>query len=122
VNKNASSCLTSSARCEFHAIIQLVWDGFYVVYIQRLFSQFNNWKSTCPIDLKFSGKMHFHKKMIRLNFGCKRLSVLKVIAPYSTTTEPKLARCQPRAQTISRMRWEQVRLFDSKIINWQSSW
>jgi len=29
--------------------------------------------------------------------------MLKVIAPYSTTTEPKLARCQPRAQTISLM-------------------
>jgi len=24
--------------------------------------------------------------------------MLKVIAPYSTTTEPKLARCQPRTQ------------------------
>jgi len=29
--------------------------------------------------------------------------MLKVIAPYSTTTESKLARCQPRAQTISLM-------------------
>jgi len=27
--------------------------------------------------------------------------MLKVTAPYSTTTEPKLARCQPRAQTIN---------------------
>jgi len=31
----------------------------------------------------------------------------KVTALYSTTTEPKLARCQPWAQTISLMRWEQ---------------
>jgi len=30
--------------------------------------------------------------------------MLKVIAPYSTTAEPKLARWQPRAQTISLMR------------------
>jgi len=29
--------------------------------------------------------------------------MLKVTAPYSTTTEPKLARCQPRAQTIILM-------------------
>jgi len=43
--------------------------------------------------------MHFYKKMIRQKFGCKRPSMLKVIAPYATTTELKLARCQPRAQT-----------------------
>jgi len=40
--------------------------------------------------------------MIRL--GCKRPSILQVIAPYPTTTEPELARCQPRAQTVSLMR------------------
>jgi len=42
-------------------------------------------KSACPIDLKFSGKRHFHAKNIHLKFGCKRPSMLKVIAPYSTT-------------------------------------
>jgi len=47
--------------------------------------------------------------------------MLKVIASYATTTDPKLTRCQPRAQEISPMRWEQVRLLDSTIINSQSS-
>jgi len=31
--------------------------------------------------------------------------MIKVIAFYSATTEPKLARCQPSAATVSR--WEQ---------------
>jgi len=56
--------------------------------------------------------MHFHKKMICLKFGYERPSMLKVIVPYSATTEPKLARCQPRTQTISPMRWEQTWLLD----------
>ena len=55
----------------------------------------------------FSGKMHCHMMNIRLKFDCKITNTLKVIAFYSTTTEPKLARCRPRAQTISPMRWEQ---------------
>jgi len=46
------------------------------------------------LALKFLGKMHVHKK-IRLYFGCKRPSMLKVIAPYTTTTEPKLTHFQP---------------------------
>jgi len=48
--------------------------------------------------------------------------MLKLIALYSITTEPKLARCQPRAQTISPMRWEQSGLLDSTIINSPTSW
>jgi len=36
--------------------------------------------------------------------------MLKVIAPYSTTTEPKLARCQPRVQTVALMRRNRVLL------------
>jgi len=48
--------------------------------------------------------------------------MLKVIAPYSTTTEPKLARYQPRAQTIALMRRNKVLLLDSTNINSQSSW
>ena len=59
---------------------------------------------------------------MRLKFGCKRPSMLKLIALYSITTEPKLARCQPRAQTISPMRWEQSGLLDSTIINSPTSW
>jgi len=47
--------------------------------------------------------------------------MLKVIAPYSTTTEPKLARCQPRTQTISLMLGNRVRLRESTNINSQSS-
>jgi len=43
--------------------------------------------------------MHFHKK-IDLKLGCKRPSMLKVIALYSTATEPKLVCCQPHAQTF----------------------
>jgi len=39
--------------------------------------------------------------------------MLKVITPYSTTTEPKLVRCQPRAQTIILMLGNRVRLLDS---------
>jgi len=46
--------------------------------------------------------------------------MLKVIAPYSTTTEAKLARCQPRAQTISLMLRNRVRFLDSTNINSQS--
>jgi len=38
---------------------------------------------------------------------CKRPSMLEGIAFYSTITKPKLAPCQPRAQTISPVRWEQ---------------
>jgi len=59
----------------------------------------NNSKATRPLSLKFSGKRYFHTKNIHLKFGCKRPSILKVIAPYSTTTEPKLAHCHPCAQT-----------------------
>jgi len=66
--------------------------------------------------------MYFHKGKIRLKFGCKRTSMLKVIAPYSTTTEPKLARCQPCAQTIVLMRRNRVLLLDSTNVNSQSSW
>jgi len=44
---------------------------------------------------------------IRLKFDCKIPNTLKVIAFYSTTNEPKLARCRPRAWTIRPMRWEQ---------------
>jgi len=33
--------------------------------------------------------------------------MLKVFVLYSTTTIPKSACCQPHAQTISPMRWEQ---------------
>jgi len=47
--------------------------------------------------------------------------MLKVIAPYATTTEPKLTRCHLRAQTIIPMGWEQFRLLDSTTINSQSS-
>jgi len=61
--------------------------------MQQLYSKFNNAKRTCPIDLKFSGKMHCYKKKIRLKCGCKRPSMLKVIAPYATTAETKLTRC-----------------------------
>jgi len=75
----------------------------------------------CPIDLKFSGKMHVHKKKIRLKFGCKRPSMFKVIAPYATTTQPKLTGCQPRAHTISPMCWEQVWLLGSTIFYSQIS-
>jgi len=46
--------------------------------------------------------------------------MLKVIAPYSTT-EPKLARCQPHAQTIILMLGNRVWLLDSTNINLQSS-
>jgi len=67
-------------------------------------------------------RMNFHKKKICLKFGCKRSSILKLIAPYATTIEPKLARCQPCAQTISAMCWEQVRLLYSTIINSQTYW
>jgi len=34
---------------------------------------------------------------IRLKLDCKIPNTLKVIAFYSTSTEPKLARCRPRA-------------------------
>jgi len=44
---------------------------------------------------------------IRLKFDSKIPNTLKVIAFYSTTNEPKLARCRPRTWTISPMRWEQ---------------
>jgi len=46
--------------------------------------------------------------------------MLKVNAPYSTTAEPKSARA--RAQTISPMRGNRVRLLDSTNITSQSSW
>jgi len=48
--------------------------------------------------------------------------MLTVIAPYSTTTETKLARCKPRAQTVALMRRNRVLLRDSTNINSQSSW
>jgi len=48
-----------------------VRDGFWVVFIQQLYTKLNNSKSTCLIDLKFSGKRYFHKKKIRRKFGCK---------------------------------------------------
>jgi len=93
----------------------------------RLFSSNSctrNWitQSTCPTDLKYAGKMHFHKRIIHPKFGCKRPNMLKVFAPYSTTTEPKLACCQPCAQTIALMRRNRVLLLDSTNINLQSSW
>jgi len=55
--------------------------------------------------------------------------MLKVIAHYSTTTEPKLARCQPRAQRVASHAHKQfvwcsgarVRLHDSTSINSQNS-
>jgi len=47
--------------------------------------------------------------------------MFKVIAPYATTTQPKFTGCQPWAQTISPMRWEQVCLLGSTIINSQNS-
>jgi len=47
--------------------------------------------------------------------------MLTVIAPYSTTTETKLARCKPRAQTVALMRRNRVLLRDSTNINSQSS-
>jgi len=65
--------------------------------------------------------MHVHTTKIRLKFGCKRSAMLKVIALCATTAGPKLARCQSRAQTISPMRWEQVRFLDSTIIKSESS-
>jgi len=56
--------------------------------------------------------------------------MLKVIASYSTTTEPKLARCQPRAQSVAshghkQLAWcsgTRVWLLNSTNINLQSSW
>jgi len=57
-------------------------------HCQQLYTKLNTSKSSHPIDLKFSGKRHFHTKNIHLQFGCKRSSMLTVIAPYSTTTEP----------------------------------
>jgi len=69
------SLFTYSVLCEFHAIIQLVWDSFWVIFIQQLYSKLSNSEITCPIDLKSSGKMHFHKKL-RLKFGCKKTSML----------------------------------------------
>jgi len=47
--------------------------------------------------------------------------MLKIALPYSTTTEPKLARCQPRAQKIILLLVNRVRLLDSTNINTQSS-
>jgi len=41
-----------------------VRDGFQVVFIQKLYSKLNNLKSTHLSDLKFLGKMHFHKRKI----------------------------------------------------------
>jgi len=72
--------LTLSVLCEFRAIIQLVWDGFWVVFIQQLYSKLKKLKITCPIDAKVSGKVHWHKSAIPVPFGCKRLSMRKVIA------------------------------------------
>jgi len=72
-------------RHEFRMIIQLVWDSFRVVFTQQLDSKSSNSESTCLIDLKFSGKMYFHKKNICAKFGCKRLNMRKVIAIYATT-------------------------------------
>jgi len=53
----------------FHVIIQLVRDGFQLVFIQQVYTKLNNAKSTRPIDLKFSGKRHFHAKNIHLKFA-----------------------------------------------------
>jgi len=55
------SNLTPLVWQELRMIIQLVWHGFCIVFIQQLDSKLNKSRSTCPIDLKFSGKMHFHK-------------------------------------------------------------
>jgi len=48
--------------------------------------------------------------------------MLKVIAPYSTITKPKLAHCQPCGQTIILTLRNRVWLLDSTNINSQSSW
>ena len=115
------TALTPSVRCEFHVIIQLVQDSFYLVFTQQPYTKLNNSESTCLIDLKFSGKRHFHMKNIHLQFRCKRLSMLKVIAPYSTITEPKSPCCQPHAQTIILIPGNRVQFLNSITINSQSS-
>jgi len=95
---------------------------FLACFHPRAIHRIDNSKSTHPIDLKFLGKRYFHAKNINLKFGCKRPSMLKVIVPYSITTEPKLACCQPRAQTIILMVRNRVWLLDATNINSQSSW
>jgi len=64
---------------EFRAIGQFMQDGFWVAFTKQLDSKLNNSKSTCLINVKFSGKLHFHKKNIRPKSGCKRPSMRKVI-------------------------------------------
>ena len=44
-----------------------------------------NTKSSCWIGIKFSGKMHWNKQNIRVNFRCKRPNTKKVIVFYATT-------------------------------------
>jgi len=53
-------------RHEFYTNIQLVRGGFWEVFTQLLDSKLNNSKIAYPIDLKFSGKMHLHKKNIHI--------------------------------------------------------
>jgi len=46
--------LSPSVRRQFRVIIQLVHDGFWVVFTQQQDSKLKNSKSTCLINLKFS--------------------------------------------------------------------
>ena len=59
----------------------------FVVFTQQLDSELNNTKSTCLIDLKFSGKIDFHKKNIHVYkiWLQKRPSIRKVILSYART-------------------------------------
>jgi len=75
--------LTPSVQCEFCAIIKPVLDVFWVVVTQQLDSKLSNSFSTCLIDHKLSGKMHFHRKNICLKFGCKRSSMRTVTVFYA---------------------------------------
>jgi len=70
-------------QCEFCAIIKPVLDVFWVVVTQQLDSKLSNSFSTCLIDHKLSGKMHFHRKNICLKFGCKRSSMRTVTVFYA---------------------------------------
>jgi len=67
--------LTPSVQHKFRSVIQPVWDGFWVVFYSQLDSKLHNAKSACLIDLKFSGKIDFHKNSIHVKFGCKRPSM-----------------------------------------------
>jgi len=73
-------------RCDIREIIQLVLNGFWVIFIQELDSKLNRSGNTYPIDLKFSGKLHSNTTNIRPKLSCKTPS-LKDIAFYTTTTE-----------------------------------